>query len=242
MRANDRVVAVGGCYGDVVARNVAPVERASLADAAVVAAGFRLDLDAARPSAEDIEAAKAAAAVEGRAVATDSSLDVLVVDEDGNLIDPRELEDYDPATRRPEGIDAPDGNRQSPAPAVDPEFLDRAINGTRRPPPAGQAPPSQPGSQTRMHLPGGNDDDRAKIELLQGVVDKQALQLKTRNDELLDLQRNHVSVQMCVCVRVCWSCVHNLHARMHACMHARTRVRARARAHTHTHTHTCTYT
>jgi hypothetical protein len=64
---------------------VAPVERASLADAAVVAAGFRLDLDAARPSAEDIEAAKAAAAVEGRAVATESSLDVLVVDEDGNL-------------------------------------------------------------------------------------------------------------------------------------------------------------
>ena len=61
VRANDRVVAVGGCYGDVVARNVAPVERASLADAAVVAAGFRLDLDAARPSAEDIEAAKAAA-------------------------------------------------------------------------------------------------------------------------------------------------------------------------------------
>ena len=50
VRANDRVVAVGGCYGDVVARNVAPVERASLADAAVVAAGFRLDLDAARPS------------------------------------------------------------------------------------------------------------------------------------------------------------------------------------------------
>ena len=32
VRANDRVVAVGGCYGDVVARNVAPVERASLAD------------------------------------------------------------------------------------------------------------------------------------------------------------------------------------------------------------------
>ena len=85
VRANDRVVAVAGCYGDVVARNVAPVERASLADAAVVAAGFRLDLDAARPSAEDIEAAKAAAAVEGRAVATESSLDVLVVDEDGNL-------------------------------------------------------------------------------------------------------------------------------------------------------------
>ena len=85
VRVNDEVVAVGGCYGDVVARNVAPVERASLADAAVVAAGFRLDLDAARPSAEDIEAAKAAAAVEGRAVATESSLDVLVVDEDGNL-------------------------------------------------------------------------------------------------------------------------------------------------------------
>ena len=37
VRANDRIVAVGGCYGDVVARNVAPVERASLADAAVVA-------------------------------------------------------------------------------------------------------------------------------------------------------------------------------------------------------------
>ena len=30
VRANDHVVAVGGCYGDVVARNVAPVERASL--------------------------------------------------------------------------------------------------------------------------------------------------------------------------------------------------------------------
>jgi len=72
-------------YAQVVARNVAPVERATLAEAAVVAAGFRLDLDAARPSAEDIEAANAAAAVEGRAVATDSSLDVLVVDEDGNL-------------------------------------------------------------------------------------------------------------------------------------------------------------
>ncbi|PIW55066.1 MAG: penicillin-binding protein [Sphingomonadales bacterium CG12_big_fil_rev_8_21_14_0_65_65_10] len=70
--------------------------------------------------------------------------DYYYVDEDGNLIDPRELEDFDPATRRPEGIDAPDGNRQSPAPAVDPEFLDRAINGTRRAPPAGQAPPSQP--------------------------------------------------------------------------------------------------
>ena len=55
-------------------------------DAAGVAAGFRLDLDARAPiAAEDIEAAKAAAEATGRAVATEASLDVLVVDEDGNL-------------------------------------------------------------------------------------------------------------------------------------------------------------
>ena len=86
VRTNDRVVAVGGCYGDVVARHVAPVERASLADAAVVAAGFRLDLDAARPSPTELDAVKAAAALDGRAVAAEPhALDVLVVDEEGNL-------------------------------------------------------------------------------------------------------------------------------------------------------------
>jgi penicillin-binding protein 1A len=72
--------------------------------------------------------------------------DYYYVDEDGNLIDPRELEDYDPAARRPEGIDAPGGGSENPPPAVDPEFLDRAINGTRQPPPPAtrQAPQQQP--------------------------------------------------------------------------------------------------
>ena len=67
---------------------------------------------------------------------------------------------------------------------------------------ASQAPPpSQPGSQTRMHLPGGEEDERARIEQLQGVVDKQKVQLHRRNEELLDLQRNHVCVCIvCVCV------------------------------------------
>ena len=72
---------------------------------------------------------------------------------------------------------------------------------------ASQAPPpSQPGSQTRMHLPGGEEDERARIEQLQGVVDKQKVQLHRRNEELLDLQRNHVCVCIvcvCVCVSVC---------------------------------------
>ena len=71
-------------------------------------------------------------------------IDYYYVDEDGNLIDPRELDDTDPETRRPEGIDRPAPGNDGPPPAVDPEFLDRAINGTRRPPPPTTRPsPSQ---------------------------------------------------------------------------------------------------
>lgn len=73
------------------------------------------------------------------------------VDEDGNLIDPRELEGYDPGMRRPEGIDLPDGGRETPPPAVDPDFLDEAINNRRpgpTPAPTRNAQPSRQPSQS----------------------------------------------------------------------------------------------
>ena len=55
-----------------------------------------------------------------------------------------------------------------------------------------QTLPSQPSSGTGIGLGGeGGGDGRAKVEHLQGLVDKQALQLRRRNEELLDLQRNH---------------------------------------------------
>jgi hypothetical protein len=55
-----------------------------------------------------------------------------------------------------------------------------------------QTLPSQPGSGSGIGLASeGGGDGRAKVEHLQGLVDKQALQLRRRNEELLDLQRNH---------------------------------------------------
>lgn len=51
-----------------------------------------------------------------------------------------------------------------------------------------QALPTQPGSSSGLTT---EEDGRAKVEYLQGLVDKQALQLRRRNEELLDLQRNH---------------------------------------------------
>jgi len=56
---------------------------------------------------------------------------------------------------------------------------------------ASQIAPSQPNSNSGVPLSSGGEDERGKVEHLQGLVDKQALQLRRRNEELLDLQRNH---------------------------------------------------
>ena len=60
----------------------------------------------------------------------------------------------------------------------------------------GSAAPQQPLSGSGMGVGGGgaagvSEADLARVEELQQLVDRQALQLRRRNDELLDLQRNH---------------------------------------------------
>ncbi|MXP08813.1 PBP1A family penicillin-binding protein [Pseudoblastomonas halimionae] len=77
--------------------------------------------------------------------------DYYYVDENGNIIDPNEVDDFfNRGERRPEGIETPEGGRESPPPAVDPDFLDRAINGPRptapqqrETPPRDAPPPKQ---------------------------------------------------------------------------------------------------
>ena len=70
------------------------------------------------------------------------------------------------------------------------------LGGCAAPGLAGSAAPQQPLSGSGMGVGGGgaagvSEADLARVEELQQLVDRQALQLRRRNDELLDLQRNH---------------------------------------------------